>query len=479
MVKTMKRLRLRYKSFGVLVAVWILTGFYSRRSFPTVALETTITTVPIPIARVEQQDTPHHDTNDNDIDRNGQEEEEDNDTFVCAPWLPASKRNVVLFSETRFHDAQQYYAGTGYLGGEAYWTASLSMVLHELNFSVRVEQSNPWQVTAEEQSTIHRVIVDVPQTSLFDPSILHTSNSAFTCKLRVLHWWDNHELFDLADPRNKWRRDPSCYLLPFPRNPNVTSPVIPFLLHAQDLTLKTLLKDKKTKQTPWWKRRTTLWWWLFFRNKPPKPNVFLLSKTCAFLDTTLIDELQRLPIQLHATCFGKRIEVPKSIINHGRLTPIEFHAQLQQMHVLIGFGTPYDSPTPFDGISHGVSFLNPTRGDHHSQHQPLRTMMLGPPYVYNYEYLDQDMVQTNQNLLQALQLALQDRAQQQISPKPPNTPLEVPRLSGYIPPEYRMEYLKRHVCQELIEEDRLCSSHTPCLTMANWNATKCTISIHC
>jgi len=83
--------------------------------------------------------------------------------------------------------------------------------------------------------------------------------------------------------------------------------------------------------------------------------------------------------------------LPKSIVNHGIMPPEEFTAMVANSRMLVGVGSPYTSPTPYDALCLGVPFLNAIKQWDHSdpwnrdkwdiQHGLLK--LLDPPYVYN------------------------------------------------------------------------------------------------
>ncbi|KAJ6534581.1 hypothetical protein DFH09DRAFT_1284101 [Mycena vulgaris] len=85
------------------------------------------------------------------------------------------------------------------------------------------------------------------------------------------------------------------------------------------------------------------------------------------------------------------VQLPATYVNHGRSTKDVFMRRIAQSRVLVGVGKPILSPTPWDALCLGVSFIHPldvwdaenpddsTRW--HGQHQFVG--MLGKPYVYS------------------------------------------------------------------------------------------------
>ena len=89
------------------------------------------------------------------------------------------------------------------------------------------------------------------------------------------------------------------------------------------------------------------------------------------------------------------------------------------------------------GLSYGVSFLNPIRGDgeaNYTQHKALSR--LGMPYVYNVNLTDHDGV------VQAAEWASRYR------------------FSSYVPAEFRVGSLVDRMCS-LLEDDALCMCPNP------------------
>ncbi|KIJ96983.1 hypothetical protein K443DRAFT_681885 [Laccaria amethystina LaAM-08-1] len=85
------------------------------------------------------------------------------------------------------------------------------------------------------------------------------------------------------------------------------------------------------------------------------------------------------------------------VINHGILPRPEFIHQVGKSKMMIGVGSPWWSPSPYDALCQGVPFLNPIRSyDHsdpwnktkwyYSQHPSLARY--DPPYVYNVHNRD-------------------------------------------------------------------------------------------
>ncbi|KAF4616490.1 hypothetical protein D9613_008645 [Agrocybe pediades] len=84
------------------------------------------------------------------------------------------------------------------------------------------------------------------------------------------------------------------------------------------------------------------------------------------------------------------------VINLGRLGPAEFTKQVGMSKVMIGVGSPWWSPSPYNALCQGVPFVNPIlRWNHdkpwdksswYTQHPSLNN--LEPPFVYNVHARD-------------------------------------------------------------------------------------------
>ncbi|KAJ6514755.1 hypothetical protein DFH09DRAFT_1431571 [Mycena vulgaris] len=91
-------------------------------------------------------------------------------------------------------------------------------------------------------------------------------------------------------------------------------------------------------------------------------------------------------------------DFPRSLENVGIMPQERFYQTLAESAVLVGMGSPYASPTPYDALCLGVPFINPIlEWDEHdptnrdkwsAQHGLLKD--LDPPYVYNVFKGDKD-----------------------------------------------------------------------------------------
>ncbi|KAJ7594912.1 hypothetical protein C8J56DRAFT_927958 [Mycena floridula] len=129
-------------------------------------------------------------------------------------------------------------------------------------------------------------------------------------------------------------------------------------------------------------------------------------------------------------------DIPPGLVNMGSLKQKEFYRELGHSRVLIGIGSPYLSPSPYDALCMGVPFINPilkwnrddpedrTKWD--TQHDGLKYQH--PPYVYNVKREDV------QGFWDAVQAALDNP------------------IDRYIVPSMTMDALKSRVA-DIVERD--------------------------
>ena len=121
----------------------------------------------------------------------------------CAPWL---KHRVVVLDTNwglrswPYWDA--YQAGNDYLGGEAYWVASLDYILRVwLDFKVEYvpfDKIIEHRLRDLEVGKIHRLISNGPE-HLEDSRL--ENNTLASCRNRALHFWSNWQKGSI-DPRH-------------------------------------------------------------------------------------------------------------------------------------------------------------------------------------------------------------------------------------------------------------------------------------
>ena len=403
--------------------------------------------------------------------------------FVCAPWLNQSQRIIVFNTPMgRFQTWSLFYQGQGYLGGEAYWAAGLAALLESLDFTIvrwtntnnnnnnnDFEHNIQWGSDAALEPHVYRIISDndgeYTKEALYNPHVM--------CKVRQMQWWFKD------DPLQE-----HCILSPFQHPTQQPEPepeqpqqqpsrrkfqgiFLPFLIHSQVLPLPARRIPRTSTTTQSRQSHVPL------QQQPNNQsmassvprytkNVFLLSKRCDF-NGNIIRELSLLGLRIHATCFirdkdSKTLspDLYRLIYNHGKLTPWQFRKLMHQMDIVIGFGKPKASPTPFEAVANGAVFLNPLfPGKHNkSQNEGLRALV-GEPHVYHY-HLSHQPNETVHNLLQAVHAALEH---------PPPRPGQ-----GYIPPHYSVCTLRKYVCQVLIEDNTPCERGQVCLARGSQDA---------
>jgi len=127
----------------------------------------------------------------------------------CAPWL---KHRVVVLDENFGLQSKPYWdayqGGNEYLGGEAYWVASLDYILRVwLNFEVEYapfDRIVDHRLRDLEVGKIYRLITNGPEH--LEHARLKNSTRA-SCRVRALHFWSNW---------HKGSIDPRHALSPFP-----------------------------------------------------------------------------------------------------------------------------------------------------------------------------------------------------------------------------------------------------------------------
>jgi len=358
--------------------------------------------------------------------------------FSCAPWIKAENRTIILRTQYRLQGWEGYQSGGGYLGGEAYWTASLDYALSQLGFNVEYSSHIPFGNELDKKrlmnGSIYRIIVDgafikdnFTSDLLNQPEIM--------CKVRHAEWWQlRRDKEGYEEHINKYFNpmDPRRALKPYPYEGDSMS-LAAFFIHSQ------VLLPAMTQITP-----------PLIDNS--LPAALLLGKKCRF-PPTIIGRLIDEGFQLHVTCLSKRSrrflvenfpsEYVNRIVNHGRMTPLRFAKLLRyNVTMVIGFGQPYESPTPLEALANGAAFIHPIYNNTHDRPQHRQLMNLGIPYVYNYE-LHNDSNQTVEGILRAARLAS----------LPDN------RFVSFIPYAHRLESVKAQVCANLIESDAPCLKH--------------------
>jgi hypothetical protein len=364
--------------------------------------------------------------------------------YTCAPWLRGENRTIVLRTQDRLQGWDGYQSGGGYLGGEAYWTASLDYALKQMGF--RVEYSshlafgNATDIERLESGSMHRVVVDGAflKDDNWTNAILDRPD--LMCKVRHIEWWQwSADRYQEKLHRYHYPFDPRRALKPFAYEGDSMS-LAAFFVHSQ-VTLPPL-----TELSPPY---------------DSKPKALLLDKECRFpaqVVQTLITE----GFELHVTCHSSKAkynlvstippEYVTQIVKHTKMTPLRFAEMLRyNVSMVVGFGKPLSSPTPYEALANGAAFLHPIPPETKSrsqfastfvvkkiQHRPL--MHLGMPYIYNYEMVLGDDNATASAILRAAKLA---SARQN-------------RFVSYIPYQHRLESVQAQVCANIIEADGPC-----------------------
>lgn len=352
----------------------------------------------------------------------------------CAQWIPKENRKILILSE-RMVGWEDYQNGTGYNGGESYWSSSLDYALRKsLGFEVYFRRMNGLGDEKSEffqklkNGTIHRVITDGDGGGAFPYA---KNNPYMMCKFRHSRWWPMSEStekqiderLDFWDNPKDMRR--GVKTLPYVADPQTATY---FFVHSQ-LTLPPIMKKKEGPILD------------------GERKAFVLCKNC-WVQKEIITALVNANFELHFTCSGygykKQLldscpeEYHTKIIDHGHLTPTDYGMMLRNMSVVIGLGEPRDSPTPYEALANGATFLNAINRNNDGKAQASILQHLGEPYVINYNYTNDDVDKLAQNILEAAERAIKHS------------------FTSFIPYEHRYESVVSQICSNLIEDDTLC-----------------------
>ena len=390
--------------------------------------------------------------------------------YQCAPWLTTPTERKVAFLDLSDMDTYYDMKKKMYRGGEFYMSASLDYALRENGFIVqRVGIKSILQQLANQQpndkedvlkkfaAKYYRIF-----TNGYDPlERLNNVSSLWNhpdliCKLRSIHWWGNTNEHFVASPNGTTASTSIDQLLPMLHHTQWLKPYPTADYHNTFIGYT----PHSTILLPTYHRtiHRPLRQLLLGKGGSPEPRkVGLLfgkfSKSFRH-GKTLIDALIADGFILHTTCTDCHDNaLPEQVIRHGSVSPLQFIQLLQSeehdISFLLGFGYPYDSPSPLEALVNGVAFVNPVANHasislqgisttfpsihplRSSQHVPIQH--LGRPYVYNVRLTNITQV------LAAANMAVQYR------------------FHSYIPSEYHPLSMTTRVCTALIEDDTLCT----------------------
>ena len=280
--------------------------------------------------------------------------------YSCAPWIPKHQRriHVTFMGNWNFGNYwTRYQAGQGCLAGEMYWAASLDYVLQHLGFEM-VHALDLTAIQALQAGTSQAYI----KNDNFKPSKMAVArlksmaqDESVRCKTSIFEWWNqpilkgssfifgNETQAAVQENRSSYF-DKRRFIYPF-KDPQLVYPQeatsIPFFVHGE-----ALLPTPTEAEAPRERRG------------------FLLSKDCVNNPEVVLALLEA-GFELHTTCTAGKLDYPipdtlsHQIVHHGIMKPGEFSMVLRSMAFVLGFGTPTDSPTPFEGLYNGAAFLNP------------------------------------------------------------------------------------------------------------------------
>jgi Glycosyltransferase family 18 len=411
-------------------------------------------------------------------------------TYRCAPWLTTpQQRKVALLDLTTMAD---YYNPRRhiYRGGEFYMAASLEYALRENGFVVEKISVRSLQQQQQQRdggtttqggfdrviSKYHRIFANGydPWIQLNITSHLFTSSSSSSsvptplpttpsqfCKLRSIHWWgnanehwwnrnnNNNDASEMAQQQQMESAvpfHPKQWLKPYP-TADYYDTFLGFFPHSLVVFVppRTVRQQRHDMLPP----TATQTWVQSSVSNDTKVGLLFGKVAKSFRHARpIIDALLDDGFELHTTCQDCTTStLPVQVIRHDHVGPFDFIRILRQCTFLIGFGHPYDSPSPLEALANGVAFINPIAVGalplnettfpyrtgpvqlRSTQHVPLS--MLGAPYVYNVHL---------SNVTQVLAAA--------------NHAVRY-RFASHVPPEYHPIAHIARVCA-ILEDDSLC-----------------------
>lgn len=344
--------------------------------------------------------------------------------FACAPWIPREKRKILFHSGLknidRFTSWENYQSGNAsYLGGEAYWSASIDYILKDLDFDVIITSRyqsmlhvDGKEISDLQNGNIHRFVMDAFNGGMIDC----WDRIDILCRMRFMEWWTSqhtHKGISISPTRNDLSRT-SAYF-------------VPHFVHSEK-TLPTLARKRKSGGR----------------------SIFIFVKRCDRLPQGILLALQSANFTLHMQCYSRSENailqgMREKITFHGRYNkPIDYVSHiLRKVDIVIAFGEPTDSPTPIEAIANGAAFIQPIfikNGQARPMHEGLKR--LGPPYVYNYDYTHGNMTLITEEIIKYADLASAN----------PFTP--------FIPADYRYDAVRSYVCSNIIEYDACAAGYS-------------------
>lgn len=142
---------------------------------------------------------------------------------VSNSWWNGSEGLKIAFVGPRFHSWDSYHNMKGYMGGEAYWAASVHFVLREFGYDV--DFLDHFDPTIPNKNYYRLIFDGYPQQKISGlirwPKIL--------CRSRVLHFWGGIE-WKSEDPRLAGV-DPRLVITPY-MDPKYPASPVPFFPHS-------------------------------------------------------------------------------------------------------------------------------------------------------------------------------------------------------------------------------------------------------
>ncbi|KAF9477866.1 hypothetical protein BDN70DRAFT_922288 [Pholiota conissans] len=285
-----------------------------------------------------------------------------------------NQTSIVLLSSMHFANSI-----SGHVSGEDIWASSVLDALRDMGYTCIFTNTN------EELARTYRQYPDLVKIVILEGSASHECFKSEKCikkpthplgipawKMFSFHFWGGAE-----NPLgNAWTLSPENYGLISPGN-SKDNIYLGYSIERQCMQIPVTPMHERPRQAYILAKQSRY----FYGNDYAWPNMTY--------DDPPFDVNIVAGIAMNNSEPGQVL--PSGIVDYGRLTKEEFYAHLGKSRVLVGIGKPTLSPSPYDALCMGLSFINPimswakddpeNRTRWQSQHDALK--FLDPPYVYN------------------------------------------------------------------------------------------------
>ncbi|KAJ8480912.1 hypothetical protein ONZ45_g15485 [Pleurotus djamor] len=301
-------------------------------------------------------------------------------TCIAEDNCAQNQTSIVLLSSPHFKDTI-----AGHVSGEDIWAMSILLSLRELGYTTIYAPRN-YELARTYRQYPHLVKAILIESSdankcFEDSKCTKTSSHPLgipAWKMFSFHFWTGGD-HPLGNP---WTLSPENYPLLNPSN-SAHNFYLGYSIERTCMAMPfTPPKDRPmqayvlSKQTSYLSHENFAW-----SNMSFDPPPFPLQIVSGMRNNT-----------------DSSVAIPEGWNNLGRLDKTQFYHQLELSRVLIGIGSPYLSPSPYDALCMGVPFVNPIlnwdkdrpddRSRWHTQHDGLKYE--DPPYVYNVRRGDEE-----------------------------------------------------------------------------------------